>query len=113
MIQLSSDGAAAPRPPSILSRPMLDARMLDAQIGRRRAALAALEAEMTAACEAEVLGARSRTSTSADRAGWDRAAWHRYLAAAMRLEAEYGPRMRRLHREIGQLERLMRLPIAA
>ena len=113
MIQLSSDGAAAPRPPSILSRPMLDARMLDAQIGRRRAALAALEAEMTAACEAEVLGARSRTSASADRAGWDRAAWHRYLAAAMRLEAEYGPRMRRLHREIGQLERLMRLPIAA
>ena len=113
MTQFSPDGAAAPRPPSILSRPMLDARMLDAQIGRRRAALAALEAEMTAACEAEALGTGSRTSTPADHAGWDRATWHRYLAAAMRLEAEYGPRMRCLHREIGQLERLMRLPIAA
>jgi hypothetical protein len=31
----------------------------------------------------------------------------------MRLEATYGPRMRCLRREIGQLERLMTLPIAA
>jgi hypothetical protein len=118
MIPFSSDGAATPRPSSILSRPVLDARMLDArmlgaQIGRRRTALAALEAEMTAACEADAIGTRSRTSGAADHAGWDRATWHRYLAAAMRLESEYGPRMRRLRQEIGQLERLMRLPIAA
>jgi hypothetical protein len=39
--------------------------------------------------------------------------WCRYLAAAMRLEAEYGPRLRRLHQEIGQLERLMTLLAAA
>jgi hypothetical protein len=30
----------------------------------------------------------------------------------MRLEATYGPRIRRLRQEIGQLERLMALPIA-
>lgn len=33
--------------------------------------------------------------------------------AAMRLEAEYGPPIRRLRQEIGQLERLMTFPIAA
>jgi hypothetical protein len=31
----------------------------------------------------------------------------------MRLESECGPRMRRLCQEIGQIERLMTLPIAA
>lgn len=113
MTQCFSDVAATPRPTSILDRPMLGARMLDARIGRRRAALAALAAEMTAACEAEAIGTRSRTDAPADPAGWDRATWHRYLAAAMRLEARYGPRMRRLRQEIGQLERLMSLPIAA
>jgi len=56
---------------------------------------------MTAACEADAIGTRSRTSASADHAGWDRATWHRYLAAAMRLESEYGPRMRRLCQEMG------------
>jgi hypothetical protein len=104
MTQFSADRAATPPPSSVLTRPMLDA-----QIGRRRAALA----EITAACQAEAIGARSRTGASADPAGWDQATWHRDLAAAMRLEAEYGPRMRRLRQEIGQLERLMSLPIAA
>jgi hypothetical protein len=37
----------------------------------------------------------------------------RYLATAMRLEPDYGPRIRRLCQEIGQLERLKTLPIAA
>ena len=113
MTRCFSDVAATPRTTSILGRPMLDARMLDARIGRRRAALAALAAEMTAACEAEAIGTRSPTDAPADPAGWDRATWHGYLAAAMRLEAEYGPRMRRLRQEIDQLERLMSLPIAA
>jgi hypothetical protein len=35
------------------------------------------------------------------------------LAEAVRLEATCGPRMSRLRQEIGQLERLMTLPIAA
>ena len=112
MTHRSSEDGATPRLASILSRPMLDA-----QIARRRAALAALEAEMTAACEAAALGTRSRRdvpiTSAGTSAGWDRAASHRYLAAAMRLEADYGPRMRRLRQEIGQLERLMILPIAA
>ena len=37
----------------------------------------------------------------------------RFSDTAMRLEATFGPRMRRLHLEIGQLERLMSLLIAA
>jgi hypothetical protein len=87
--------------------------MLDTQIARRRMAIAALEAEMTAACEAAAFGARLRTRAPADQADWDRAVLQRYLAAAMRLEPDYGPRMRRLRQEIGQLERLKSLPIAA
>jgi hypothetical protein len=80
--------------------------LLTLQIASRRAHLADLEAEMIAACEAAALGARSRTNATAERKRWNRATWHRYLAAAMRLEATYGPRMRRLRQEIGQIERL-------
>ena len=67
---------------------------------------------MIAACEAAALGTRSVADGPLDCERRDRATWHRYLAAAMRLETVYGPRMRRLHQEIGQLERLMTLPIA-
>jgi hypothetical protein len=94
--------------PSTLSR-----RMLDLQIALRRARLAELETKMIAACEAAALGARPPATATFERKHWDRTAWHRYLTAAMALEATYGPRMRRLRQEIGQLERLMTLPIAA
>ena len=67
---------------------------------------------MIAACEAAALATRSETDGSLDYERWDRATWHRYLAAAMRLETVYGPRMRRLRQEIDQLERLMTLQIA-
>ena len=97
----------SPRP-ACLSR-----QALDVQIARRRAQLAELEAEMIAACEAAAMGARPADQRDSARERWDRTTWHRYLAAAMRLEATYGPRMRRLRREIGQLERLMTLSIAA
>jgi hypothetical protein len=83
--------------------------LLTLQIASRRARLADLEAEMIAACEAAALGACSRTNATAERKRWNRATWHRYLAAAMRLEATYGPRMRRLRQEIGQIERLKTL----
>lgn len=106
MIDLSSGGGAMSPPPTVLSR-----QALDWQITLRRARLVELEAEMIAACETAALGTRSQTTS--DREHWERATWQRYLAAAMRLEATYGPRMRRLHQEIGQLERLMTLPIAA
>jgi hypothetical protein len=100
-------GGATSPPSAILSR-----QALDMQVRVRRARLAELEAEMIAACEAAA-GARPRTSAGFEREHWDRATWHRYLAAAMRLEAEFGPRMRRLRQEIGQLERLKTLRIAA
>ncbi len=115
-------------PPAMLSQPVLtrpsSARpalphpfsgqvLLTLQIASRQARLAECEAEMLAACEAAALGSRPRTDATAKRERWNRATWHRYLAAAMRLEATYGPRLRRLRQEIGQLERLMTLLTAA
>ena len=127
MTQLAPDGGAtsppstlrrpAPtRPPSArlaAPRPFNGQMLLTLQIAFRRARLAALEAEMTAACEAAALGAGSPTRATCDRERWNRMTWRRYLAAAMRLEATYGPRLRRLRREIGQLERLKTLLTAA
>ena len=119
MTHLSPDGGAMSQPPSTLTRPspagpalphpLSGQMLLTLQIASRRARLAELEAEMIAACEAAALGSRSRTNATCERARWNRTTWHRYLAAAMRLEATYGPRMRRLRQEIGQLERLMTL----
>ena len=78
-----------------------------------RVPTAILEAALVAACEqAAARGAAGRVRL-ADRETWDRAMWQRYLDAAARLEPGYGPRMRRLLREIDQLTRLIELPIAA
>ena len=122
MTQLSPDGGALsppstpsrptptrPSSPRPASHPFNGQMLLTLQIAFRRARLAALEAEMTAACEAAALGAGSLPRATCDRERWNRTTWHRYLAAAMRLEATYGPRLRRLRREIGQLERLKTL----
>jgi hypothetical protein len=108
MTQFPPDGEAMWRPPSNLNR-----QVLDANIARRRARLAELEAEMLAACDAAALGVHQRSGLTFDRERWDRTTWRRYVAAAMRLEATFGPRMRRLRLEIHQLERLMSLSIAA
>jgi hypothetical protein len=126
MTHLSPDGgAASPSPstfPRISIRPApaqpafphpLDRQVLTLKIASRRARLAELEAEMIAACEAAALGYPSPASATPKRGHWDRTTWHRYLSTAMRMEAAYGPRMRRLRQEIGQLERLMDLRIAA
>jgi len=91
----------------------LDRQVLTLNIARRRARLAELEAGMVAACEAAAPGYPSRAGATSNRGHRDRATWHRYLAAAMRMEAAYGPRIRHLRQEIGQLERLMDLRIAA
>ncbi len=126
MTHLSPDGGAM-SPPSTISLPAptrsssarpafphpLSRMLLTLQIDFRRARLAELETEMVAACEAAALGTRSRIIAASHSRHWDRTTWHRYLAAAMRLEATYGPRMRRLRQEIGQLERLRTLLIAA
>ena len=128
MTHLSPDGGAMPPPSSSLSRPasirpsgphptlphpFSGTARLTPQIEFRRAQLTDLEAEMIAACEAAALGDRPPKGPNADRKRWDRPTWHRYLAAAMRLEATYGPSMRRLRLEIGQLERLRTLLNAA
>ena len=128
MTDLSPDGGALSPPPSTLSRqrlargssaqsalsqPFSGQILLTLQIASRRARLAELETGMIAACEAAALGTRSRTNATIERKHWGRTTWHRYLAAAMRLEATYGPRMRRLRREIGQLERLQTLLTAS
>jgi hypothetical protein len=108
MTQLSSAGGVAAPPAARLNH-----QALDMQIARRRVRLAELEAEMIAACEAAVHGKHARVNADFRHEHRDRSVRRRYLAAAMRLEATYGPRMRRLHLEIGQLERLMTLSIAA
>lgn len=124
MTHLSPDGGAVSPPPATLSRqaltrpssahpalphPFSGQMLLALQIASRRARLAELETGMIAACEAAALGTRSRTKATTERKHWGRTTWQRYLAAAMRLEATYGPRMRRIRLEIGQLERLKTL----
>jgi hypothetical protein len=99
-------------PWSIVAFRAFSRQTLIPHIARRRAALAVLEAEMIAACETAALATRSVTDGPLDRERRDRATWHRYLAAALRLETVYGPRVRRLRQKIGQLERLMTLPFA-
>ena len=123
MTHLSPDGGAMSPPPSTLNRsspagpalphPFSGQVLLTLQIASRRARLAELEAEMIAACEAAAVGTRYRTNATAERKHWGRTTWYRYLATAMRLEATYGPHIRRLRQEIGQLERLLTLSIAA
>jgi hypothetical protein len=68
---------------------------------------------MIAACEEAAWGACRSAGPVPGRDRWNRTTRQRYLAAAMRLEAAYGPRMRVLLREIDRLERLINLPIAA
>jgi hypothetical protein len=94
-------------PSTILSRQVLDMR-----VRVRLARLAEPEAKMIAACEAAAGGMRPRSDAGFVREHSDRATWQRDLAAAMRLEAEFGPPMRRFRQEIGQLERLITLQIA-
>ena len=91
----------------------LSREVLRLGVALRREALAKLEAEMVEACETAAGSGDPRTCAPDDRASWDRAAWRRYLDAAVRLEAGYGPRMRRLREDIARLERLLDLPVAA
>lgn len=73
---------------------------MEARLALRRAHLALLEAQLVTACEAAAGHGFRGGLPPADRRAWDRATWHRYLAAARDLDAEFGPRMRRLHAEI-------------
>ena len=91
----------------------LDREVLRLGVALRREALARLEEEMVAACEAAAGLGDPRTCAPDDRASWDRGAWRRYLDEAARSESIHGPRMRRLRDEIARLERLLDLPVAA
>lgn len=91
----------------------LDREVLRLGVALRREALARLQEEMVASCEAAAGLGDPRTCAPDDRASWDRGAWRRYLDAAVRLEGGYGPRMRRLREDIARLERLLDLPVAA
>ncbi len=102
----------APMPDSPKQR-HLDKHHLAVGITARRRQLAELESELVAACEAAAAKQAPRAVRLDDRATWDKPMWHRYLAAAARLEPEYGPAMRRLFQEIDQLGRLAELPLAA
>ena len=126
MSHLNPTGAsAAALPPAMLSIPAIpraeptpDRRRLDRQglrsgIARRQRALAEVETAMVAACEQAAARGAARTVRIEDRETWDRATWRCYLDTAVRLEPEYGPRLRRLYQEIDQITRLMALPLAA
>ena len=64
---------------------------------------------MVAACEADAARGRPPGVRMDDRGTWDRATWNRYLAAATRMEPQFGPPMHRLLRDIDRLQRLLSL----
>ncbi len=124
MFHLSPGPGVVPAPPSIAFHatllpppaappaPHLSREMIRRAVAVRRELLADLEAQMIEACDAAA-GRGVPASVPDGRRGWDRTAWGRYLAAATRLEASYGPRMRRLRDDIARLDRLLDLRIAA
>ncbi len=121
MIHLSPGPGAVPVPPTIAFRPAplpavppqhLSREMIRHAVAVRRALLADLKAQMIEACDAAA-GQGVPASVPDDRRRWNRTAWGCYLAAATRLEASYGPRMRRLRDDIARLDRLLDLRIAA
>jgi len=93
--------------------PPLDRHGLHVGIADRRRRIQTLEQRLVAACERAAARHAPRHVRIDDRETWDRATWDRYLAAATRLEPNYGPALQRLYRAIDQLERLAALPLAA
>ena len=118
MTHLNPGGPGTAAPPTMISRhhappsPNLDGKALHAGIASRRQSLLDLEAALVASCEMKAVRGRASSVRMDDRETWDRATWNRYLAAAAKLEPEYGPVMRKLLQEMGQLTRLAELPVA-
>lgn len=112
MSHIDPDIPRLPPPSRRSAPPRLNLAGIREGIATRRRRLLDLEAAMAAACEAEAMRGRAAGVRRHDRGTWDRAAWNRYLAVAAAVEHEYGPPMRRLHREIDRLERVLALPLA-
>ena len=85
---------------------------LTASLAAKRAAVASLEAAWVAAAEADAARTNTRNVRMDDRSTWDRATWDRYLTAASNHEPDYKPRIKRLLREIDNLEALLAMPEA-
>ena len=83
---------------------------LTTSVAAKRAAVASLEAAWVA--EADAARTNTRNVRMDDRSTWDRATWDRYLTAASTHEPEYKPRIKRLLREIDNLEALLAMPEA-
>ena len=88
----------------------LDGRGLRAGIAERRRKLFDLELAMVAQCEAQAARGHAPEVRIHDRETWDRAPGPAISLPRPRWNTSAGPSMRRLLREIGQLERLLALP---
>ena len=80
---------------------------LTTSVAAKRAAVASLEAAWVAAAEADAARTNTRNVRMDDRSTWDRATWERYLTAASDYEPDYKPCIKRLLREIDNLEALL------
>jgi hypothetical protein len=72
----------------------------------RRSRIQDIETEIDRLCEREALRHRRRVLGS--REAWDRQAWRRYVAEAIRQTQLHASELARLRREAGALERLIR-----
>lgn len=89
----------------------MDRTVIAARIALRRQQIAYIEDRLVSACERAAGHGRPGRRPPEDRDEWDRGTWDRYLREAYTQEHEVGPQLRRLHREITQLERLSALPV--
>lgn len=89
-----------------------DRTSLTTSLATKRAAVASLEAAWVAAAEADAARTNTRNVRMDDRSTWDRATWDRYLTAASTHEPDYKPLIKRLLREIDNLDALLAMPEA-
>jgi hypothetical protein len=105
--------ASPPDNPPTFTALLGDRGHLRVALLHKRATIARLETAWVAAAEADAAPGRARAVRIDDREIWDRATWDRYLTAASRHETDYMPRIRRLLREIANIEKLLALPFDA
>jgi hypothetical protein len=89
----------------------MDRQIIAARIAWRRRQIILIEDRLVSACERAAGHGRPGRRPPEDRGEWNRSTWRRYLREAAAQEQKLGPRLRRLHLEIAQLERLLALPL--